>query len=188
MPVCTAWSCRRTSAQQLTLAERMRRDELSRLSAVIQQRWGAPDAPARRGAGVVTGAGRQATGAVINFCTYWGVGLALAATLAFRARMGVRGLWVGVLAGSVTQARLARGAARAGPRARQGARGIAGAWRGLLCGGPPRWPRPLLRCSGARGYVRANVRPAFGCYVILSCPERWAAVGVADLSMRISAR
>jgi len=98
----------------------MRRDELSRLSAVIQQRWGAPDAPARRGAGVVTGAGRQATGAVINFCTYWGVGLALAATLAFRARMGVRGLWVGVLAGSVTQARPARSVARACGRARVG--------------------------------------------------------------------
>ncbi len=74
------------------------------------------------------------------------------------------------------------------PRVRQGARGIAGAWRGLLRGGPPRWLWPLVRCGGARGYVRACVRPAFGCYVILSCPERWAAVGVADLSMRISAR
>ena len=57
-----------------------------------------------RGApGVVTGAGRQATGALINFCTYWGVGLSLAATLAFYARLGVRGLWYGVMAGSGTQ-------------------------------------------------------------------------------------
>ena len=54
-------------------------------------------------AGVVTGAGRQATGAVINFCTYWGVGLALAATLAFKAGLGVHGLWLGVMAGSATQ-------------------------------------------------------------------------------------
>ena len=67
----------------------------------------APDARARAPAGVVTGAGRQA-GAAINFCTYWGVGLTLAATLAFRARMGVPGLWLGVLAGSATQARGAR--------------------------------------------------------------------------------
>ena len=56
-------------------------------------------------AGVVTGAGRQATGAIINFCTYWGVGLSLAATLAFHAQLGVRGLWFGVMAGSGTQAR-----------------------------------------------------------------------------------
>ena len=54
---------------------------------------------------MVTGAGRQATGALINFCTYWGVGLSLAATLAFYARLGVRGLWYGVMAGSGTQAR-----------------------------------------------------------------------------------
>jgi len=163
MPVCTASPCRPTTAQQLDFTKRARRDGLSRLPAVIQQCWGAPDAPVRRGAGVVTGAGRQATGAVINFCTYWGVGLALAATLAFRARMGVRGLWVGVLAGSVTQARPARGAARAGRRARQGARGFAGAWRGWLRGVPARWPRLLLRCGAARGFVRAYVRPAFGC-------------------------
>ena len=59
----------------------------------------------RGAAGVVTGAGRQATGALINFCTYWGVGLSLAATLAFYAGLGVRGLWYGVMAGSGTQAR-----------------------------------------------------------------------------------
>ena len=46
--------------------------------------------------GVLRGAGRQAVGAVCNLVAYWMVGLPLAALLAFKAGMGVEGLWIGL--------------------------------------------------------------------------------------------
>jgi multidrug resistance protein, MATE family len=50
--------------------------------------------------GVLQGVGRQGVAAVCNLVSYWGVGLPLAAALTFTAGEGVRGLWIGVLAGT----------------------------------------------------------------------------------------
>lgn len=48
--------------------------------------------------GVIRGCGRQSLGATINIVTYWGVGIPLAATLAFKVGLGVKGLYLGLLA------------------------------------------------------------------------------------------
>lgn len=54
--------------------------------------------------GVLRGSGRQMLGAVCNFWGYFIVGLPLCAFLAFKADMGIRGLWWGVIAGACVQA------------------------------------------------------------------------------------
>ena len=47
-------------------------------------------------AGVLRGAGRQELGAIYNLIAYWVVGLPLASLLAFKAKLGVYGLWIGL--------------------------------------------------------------------------------------------
>ncbi|XP_064585651.1 multidrug and toxin extrusion protein 1-like [Zonotrichia leucophrys gambelii] len=47
--------------------------------------------------GVLRGIGKQKFGAILNAVAYYGVGLPLAAVLLFVARIGVMGLWVGLL-------------------------------------------------------------------------------------------
>ena len=47
-------------------------------------------------AGVLRGAGRQELGAVFNLVAYWVIGLPLAGVLAFKAGLGVIGLWIGL--------------------------------------------------------------------------------------------
>lgn len=54
--------------------------------------------------GVLRGSGRQMLGAVCNFWGYFIVGLPLCAFLAFKADMGINGLWWGVIAGACVQA------------------------------------------------------------------------------------
>ena len=55
--------------------------------------------------GVLRGAGRQALGAALNLGAYWGVGVPLAALLAFRGpRLGVLGFWLGLLITTTAQA------------------------------------------------------------------------------------
>lgn len=47
-------------------------------------------------AGIVRGCGRQLWAACINLMTFWGLGIPLAAALAFSngQRLGTRGLWI----------------------------------------------------------------------------------------------
>ncbi|NWR20268.1 S47A2 protein, partial [Emberiza fucata] len=47
--------------------------------------------------GVLRGIGKQKFGAILNAVTYYGVGMPLAAVLLFVARIGVMGLWIGML-------------------------------------------------------------------------------------------
>ena len=49
-------------------------------------------------AGIVRGCGRQTSAACLNLLTFWGVGLPLAAGLAFPhdQRLGITGLWIGM--------------------------------------------------------------------------------------------
>jgi MATE family multidrug resistance protein len=54
--------------------------------------------------GVLRGSGRQMLGAVCNFWGYFIVGLPLCAYLAFKANMGIHGLWWGIIAGACVQA------------------------------------------------------------------------------------
>lgn len=54
--------------------------------------------------GVLRGSGRQMLGAVCNFWGYFIVGLPLCAFLAFKADMGIHGLWWGIIAGACVQA------------------------------------------------------------------------------------
>jgi MATE family multidrug resistance protein len=54
--------------------------------------------------GVLRGSGRQMLGAVCNFWGYFIVGLPLSAYLAFKAGMGIHGLWLGIIAGACVQA------------------------------------------------------------------------------------
>jgi MATE family multidrug resistance protein len=46
--------------------------------------------------GVLRGAGRQELGAIFNLVAYWILGLPLAGYLAFKANLGVTGLWIGL--------------------------------------------------------------------------------------------
>ena len=55
-------------------------------------------------AGVVRGAGRQNVGAVTNFLSYWCLGMPLSGLLAFRFRLGIYGLWGGLLVATSVQA------------------------------------------------------------------------------------
>jgi multidrug resistance protein, MATE family len=50
--------------------------------------------------GALRGSGRQKWGAAINLGSYYGIGMPIAATLAFAAGWGISGLWTGFSLGS----------------------------------------------------------------------------------------
>ncbi|GAB4817791.1 hypothetical protein N2152v2_004837 [Parachlorella kessleri] len=54
--------------------------------------------------GVLRGAGRQGLGAALNISTFWCMGLPLAGLLAFKAHLGITGLWAGLAATTMVQA------------------------------------------------------------------------------------
>lgn len=54
--------------------------------------------------GILRGAGRQELGALLNLCSYWGLGLPSAYLLAFNAGWGLRGLWAGLAICTTVQA------------------------------------------------------------------------------------
>ena len=56
-----------------------------------------PDGINAVASGVVRGCGRQLVAAILNLVTYWGIGIPLAASLAFAAHLGIKGLWLGVM-------------------------------------------------------------------------------------------
>lgn len=58
-----------------------------------------------RQSGVVRGAGRQNWAAATNLLVYWVLGVPLAVWLAFRLRLGVFGLWGGLVIICCLQAR-----------------------------------------------------------------------------------
>ncbi|KAL6774561.1 hypothetical protein ACKKBG_A25485 [Auxenochlorella protothecoides x Auxenochlorella symbiontica] len=47
--------------------------------------------------GLLRGAGRQEIGAVANICSYWGIGIPMAAFLGIKRNLGLRGLWWGLV-------------------------------------------------------------------------------------------
>ena len=53
--------------------------------------------------GVLRGTGKQLSGAMVNFVSYYIIGLPMGTTLAIIAGMGTLGMWVGLLVASVTQ-------------------------------------------------------------------------------------
>lgn len=53
--------------------------------------------------GALRGCGRQRAGFAINAAAFWGCGVPVASALALRAGRGVRGLWMGLAAGSLLQ-------------------------------------------------------------------------------------
>ncbi|EPS63161.1 hypothetical protein M569_11626, partial [Genlisea aurea] len=53
--------------------------------------------------GVAVGAGWQRWVAIVNGCTYYVLGLPLGAVLGYRFDLGVKGIWIGMLAGCVAQ-------------------------------------------------------------------------------------
>ena len=53
--------------------------------------------------GVLRGTGKQLAGAVVNFVSYYIIGFPIGVTLAITAGMGALGMWLGLLAGSITQ-------------------------------------------------------------------------------------
>ena len=55
-------------------------------------------------AGILRGCGHQNIGAVGNFVAFYVIGLPLGISLALAAHMGALGMWLGLLAGSLTQA------------------------------------------------------------------------------------
>jgi MATE family multidrug resistance protein len=55
--------------------------------------------------GVLRGAGRQGLGAALNVVTYWCLGLPLSWLLAFRAKLGIVGLWAGLAVTTTVQVR-----------------------------------------------------------------------------------
>ena len=55
-------------------------------------------------AGLLRGAGRQKLGAIINASVSWGLGLPLQAAFAFRAGLGVTGMWWGAAVATTIQA------------------------------------------------------------------------------------
>ena len=56
-------------------------------------------------AGILRGTGRQALGALINFISYYVVGLPTGISLALAADMGTLGLYIGLLIGDSLQVR-----------------------------------------------------------------------------------
>lgn len=53
--------------------------------------------------GLVTGLGKQLTGAILAFGSYWCIGLPLAAVLAFSLGWGTLGLWLALAAATLLQ-------------------------------------------------------------------------------------
>eukprot|EP00731_Ephydatia_muelleri_P014327 Em0008g47a len=53
--------------------------------------------------GVLRGSGRQFLGAVVNFISFYVIGLPLGITLALWMEMGTRGIWWGLLCGALTE-------------------------------------------------------------------------------------
>ena len=53
--------------------------------------------------GIIRGAGHQLRGAVINFISYYIFGLPIGIPLALATDLGITGMWIGLLIGSVTQ-------------------------------------------------------------------------------------
>ena len=53
--------------------------------------------------GVLRGSGRQFLGAVVNFISFYVIGLPLGITLALWMEMGSRGIWMGLLCGALTE-------------------------------------------------------------------------------------
>ncbi|CAL9700856.1 unnamed protein product [Knipowitschia caucasica] len=62
------------------------------------------DATAGINGGVVRGAGKQSVGALFNLVGYYAIGLPIGVSLMFPAKMGIKGLWVGLLISVFTQA------------------------------------------------------------------------------------
>lgn len=54
--------------------------------------------------GVLRGSGRQAVGFYVTFCTFWVIGMPLAAYLDLHQGMGVFGIWIALAAVSALQA------------------------------------------------------------------------------------
>uniref|UniRef100_A0AAV2LJE6 Multidrug and toxin extrusion protein n=1 Tax=Knipowitschia caucasica TaxID=637954 RepID=A0AAV2LJE6_KNICA len=61
------------------------------------------DAAAGINGGVVRGAGKQSAGALFNLVGYYAIGLPIGVSLMFPAKMGIKGLWIGLLISSFTQ-------------------------------------------------------------------------------------
>ncbi|XP_024031114.1 protein DETOXIFICATION 24 [Morus notabilis] len=53
--------------------------------------------------GVAVGAGLQGTVAIVNICCYYVIGIPLGVVLAYVAHLEVKGLWIGMLCGVLTQ-------------------------------------------------------------------------------------
>ncbi|KAK4260752.1 hypothetical protein QN277_003830 [Acacia crassicarpa] len=53
--------------------------------------------------GIATGIGLQQVGAYVNLGSYYALGLPIAATLGFWVRMQAKGLWIGIMIGSISQ-------------------------------------------------------------------------------------
>jgi MATE family multidrug resistance protein len=53
--------------------------------------------------GVAVGAGMQGTVAIVNLCCYYVIGIPLGAVLGYVAKLEVKGIWIGMIIGVVTQ-------------------------------------------------------------------------------------
>lgn len=53
--------------------------------------------------GVAVGAGKQPQGFVINLAAHWGIGIPTALLLGFHFKLGVEGLYAGVMLGPMMQ-------------------------------------------------------------------------------------
>ena len=53
--------------------------------------------------GVLRGSGRQYIGAVVNFITYYVIGIPIGSVLGLKTDLGVLGLWVGMAIGNGIQ-------------------------------------------------------------------------------------
>lgn len=56
--------------------------------------------------GLLRGAGKQLSGAIVNFVSYYLIGLPLGTFLALWVGMGTLGMWIGLLVASVLQVRI----------------------------------------------------------------------------------
>uniref|UniRef100_H3DFL1 Solute carrier family 47 member 3 n=1 Tax=Tetraodon nigroviridis TaxID=99883 RepID=H3DFL1_TETNG len=55
------------------------------------------DAIAAAAAGIIRGTGKQKVGAICNILGFYGVGIPMGASLMFAAKLGITGLWIGLL-------------------------------------------------------------------------------------------
>lgn len=72
---------------------------LSRILAAVYQ---LPDGLYGVTSGVLRGLGMQPTLLWVNLGGFWAIGIVLGVTLTFKARLGVMGLWWGLLSGIVS--------------------------------------------------------------------------------------